>query len=116
MPRTRAECAKAPRPCPFVRCKFNLYLDVNPDTGSIKLNHPDLEPGEMMNSCALDIADRQGATLEEVGAVMNMTRERIRQIEERAAQRLRDTDGAKAMKDAAAPPVEVDSARQSEIE
>jgi len=32
-------------------------------------------------SCALDVADRGGATLEEVGALINVTRERVRQIE-----------------------------------
>src|SRR5262249_28750008 len=42
-PRTRAECAEGQRPCPWVSCKHHLYLDVNPETGSIKLNFPDLE-------------------------------------------------------------------------
>jgi hypothetical protein len=35
----------------------------------------------MSETCALDIADRGGTTLEEVGAIMNLTRERIRQVE-----------------------------------
>src|SRR5689334_3476886 len=39
-PRSRAECAQGPRPCMFVSCKHHLYLDVNPATGSIKLNFP----------------------------------------------------------------------------
>src|SRR5215831_5555094 len=39
-PKTRAECVNGPRPCQFVSCKHNLYLDVNPETGSIKLNFP----------------------------------------------------------------------------
>jgi hypothetical protein len=35
----------------------------------------------MNETCALDVADRGGATLEDVGAIMNLTRERIRQVE-----------------------------------
>lgn len=83
-PRTRAECVEGHRPCPYVSCKHHLYLDVSPQTGAIKLNFPDLEVWELGESCALDIADRGGATLEEVGAIMNITRERIRQVEVKA--------------------------------
>ncbi len=82
-PKTRADCANVPRPCVFVGCRHNLYIDVNVATGSIKFNHPDLEPDEVESSCSLDIAEEQGATLEEVGYLMNITRERIRQIEEK---------------------------------
>jgi hypothetical protein len=80
-PRVRSECSDAPRPCPFVSCKHHLYLDVSARTGAIKLNFPDLEVWEMSETCALDVADRGGTTLEEVGAIMNLTRERIRQVE-----------------------------------
>jgi hypothetical protein len=80
-PETRSECASGERPCPFVSCKHHLYLDVSARTGAIKLNFPDLEVWEMAETCALDVADRGGTTLEEVGAIMNLTRERIRQVE-----------------------------------
>jgi hypothetical protein len=80
-PRARSECSDAPRPCPFVSCKHHLFLDVSARTGAIKLNFPDLEVWEMTETCALDVADRGGTTLEEVGAIMNLTRERIRQVE-----------------------------------
>ncbi len=80
-PRVRADCAGGARPCPFVSCKHHLYLDVSARTGAIKLNFPDLEVWEMTETCALDVADRGGTTLEEVGAIMNLTRERIRQVE-----------------------------------
>jgi hypothetical protein len=88
-PRSRAECATGPRPCMFISCKHHLYLDVNPATGSIKLNFPDKEIWEMAETCALDVADRGGITLEEVGAIMNLTRERIRQVETRGLLKLR---------------------------
>src|SRR5580658_8806584 len=80
-PQTRADCANGERPCPFVSCKHHLFLDVSAKTGAIKLNFPDLEVWEMTETCALDVADRGGTTLEEVGAIMNLTRERIRQVE-----------------------------------
>jgi len=88
-PRSRADCASGPRPCMFISCKHHLYLDVNPATGSIKLNFPDKEIWELEETCALDVADRGGITLEEVGAIMNLTRERIRQVETRGLLKLR---------------------------
>lgn len=92
-PRVRHECKDMPRPCPFVSCKHHLYLDVNPETGSIKLNFPDLEVWEMKDTCSLDVADRNGITLEEVGEIMNLTRERIRQVEVRGLLRLKTMTG-----------------------
>jgi len=88
-PVTRGECENDIRPCPWVACKHHLYLDVNPETGSIKINFPDLEPWEMSETCALDVADRSGITLEEVGEIMNLTRERIRQVEVRGLLKLK---------------------------
>lgn len=88
-PRTRAECKEELRPCPWVACKFHLYLDVNPETGSIKINFPELEPWDLPHTCSLDIAERGGITLEEVGEIMNLTRERIRQVEVRGLLKLK---------------------------
>lgn len=87
LPATRAECAGGQRPCPFVSCKYHLYLDVNPRTGTIKLNFPDLEVWELPETCALDVADRGEQTLAQIGALLNRTRERVRQIEEAAKER-----------------------------
>src|SRR5258707_4819917 len=88
-PTTRAECRDEARPCPWVACKHHLYLDINPETGSIKINFPDLEPWELQHTCALDVAERGGITLEEVGEIMNLTRERIRQVEVRGLLKLK---------------------------
>ncbi len=87
-PKTRGECGQA-RPCPFVSCSQNLYLDVSPETGAIKFNFPHLEPWEMAESCALDVADRAGSTLDEVGRCMNITRERARQVEVRGLAKIK---------------------------
>jgi hypothetical protein len=88
-PTSRAECREELRPCPWVACKHHLYLDINPETGSIKINFPDLEPWELKHTCALDVAERGGITLEEVGEIMNLTRERIRQVEVRGLLKLK---------------------------
>lgn len=66
-PRTRAECADGPRPCPAQTCRHHL-------------------DGE----CVLDLAAAGGMTLEEVGAKMGLTKERIRQIEIGAIAKLRE--------------------------
>ena len=88
-PAKRAECMDEMRPCPWVACKHHLYLDINPETGSIKINFPELEPWELKHTCALDVAERGGITLEEVGEIMNLTRERIRQVEVRGLLKLK---------------------------
>jgi len=90
-PKNREDCRTSDRPCPFVSCKHHLYLDVNPRTGSIKLNFPDLEVWELSETCALDVAERGGMTLEEVGELMNLTRERIRQVEAVGLEKLRES-------------------------
>ena len=88
-PRSRGECKNAQRPCPWVSCKYHLYLDIVPQSGSIKMNFPDLEVWEMTETCALDVADRGGITLEDVGTLLNLTRERIRQVERSGIDKLR---------------------------
>jgi hypothetical protein len=87
-PRRRAECSGDARPCPWVACRHHLYLDINPETGSIKLNYPDREPWELEHSCALDVAEGGGRTLDEIGEITNLTRERIRQVETRGLRKL----------------------------
>lgn len=88
-PVQRADCLDGPRPCPWVSCKHHLFLDVNPETGSIKLNFPDQDVWDMKDTCSLDVADRGGITLEDVGEILNLTRERIRQVEVRGLLKLK---------------------------
>jgi len=85
-PRTRGECAGVPRPCPFVSCRYHLYLETV-DSGSLKINFPDREVCDMEHSCALDLADSGAKSLEAIAQAMNLTRERVRQLEERAMKR-----------------------------
>lgn len=82
-PRTRGECIAGPRPCPWVGCAHHLYLEVKPN-GAIVYRFPGLEPGELTESCSLDVADQGEQTMERVGDAMNVTRQRVEQIEKRA--------------------------------
>ena len=95
-PRTRGDCLdggmNAVRPCPFVSCKHHLYIDVNankPPRQQVKVNFPGIGgPEFMVESCALDVADRGETTLDIVGEKLNITRERARQIEANCMQKL----------------------------
>lgn len=98
-PKAREECADMERPCPYVSCKYHLFLDVHPVRGAIKLNFPDLEVWEMTETCALDVADRGGITLEEVGEIMNLTRERVRQVETAGLAKLEAIEDIERLKD-----------------
>lgn len=104
-PTTRGECLTMERPCPYVSCKHHLYLEVRKN-GTIALNFPDLEVWELIDTCALDVAEEtelgdpsrpsgngegDGVTMERVGLLLNMTRERVRQIEENAKIKLQKT-------------------------
>jgi hypothetical protein len=98
-PASRGDCAEMERPCPFVGCKYHLYIDVHPVRGSIKVNFPDVEVWEMTETCALDIADRGGITLEDVGQIMNLTRERVRQLETAGLARLQGMEDVDRLRD-----------------
>lgn len=93
-PQTRKDClpggCNETRPCPYVGCKFHLYLEVSKETGALNVNLPGVEPWELSESCALDVVEREhGVTLEAVGALMNRTRERVRQIESGGLRKLK---------------------------
>lgn len=89
-PRHRADCRSVKRPCPYVSCKHNLYLDVM-ENGNIKINFakggPEaLPPG---GSCVLDITERIGPLNEtETGRALNMTYEGVRRIQKRIERKL----------------------------
>lgn len=69
-PVTRGDCAAVARPCPHTECRYWLA------------------GGRTGESCALDVADRGGVALEELGDILGVTRERARQVEEKAMERL----------------------------
>lgn len=72
-------CEDVPRPCPYVSCRHNLYLDVGV-AGEVRFNFPMLEPGEMPAefSCAMDVI-RTGAKSD--GAVAELLNDGEVQVE-----------------------------------
>jgi len=105
-PRVRFECERAAggdRPCPWVGCRHHLATDVHTQTGGLKLNFPgdgDEDPAGlegMAQTCSLDVAARGGLNLEQVGHHMNITRERARQLEERALHKIKVRGGARLL-------------------
>lgn len=100
-PRTRRDCLTAEqagdglgnginsaRPCPWISCRYHLFADVNPDTGTITYHHPEKEPWELTETCALDVADAGESTLIEIGRLFNTSKEGTRQTETKAINKL----------------------------
>lgn len=90
-PKTRGECEHAPRPCPWVSCRHHLYADIKERTGRLLVQ--DDEPWDLPETCSLDVANHGGETLEYIGALLGLTRERVRQIEDIALRKVRRRGG-----------------------
>lgn len=91
-PKTRGDCAGIPRPCIFVSCRHNTYLDVNAKSGKLKIIHDDVElPNDMkIPNCVLDMVENpKPRTLEDIGITMRITRERVRQISDASVRKIR---------------------------
>lgn len=78
----RNDCASGPRPCPKVNCRYHLHSDWNSDD-ELKLRKTNTE------TCALDIADLGEQSLDVVSYLMGLSKEAVRQIEERAIRKLK---------------------------
>lgn len=92
-PVTRGDCDNVARPCRWTECRYNLTPNVDTASGRRKALRI-----VGTSSCALDVADEGGRTLEQVGEAMGLVRERVRQIEVQAlAKLLRRGVGADAI-------------------
>jgi len=102
IPSTYGECLSRAlgtltQPCWYLRCRYNLLLDIDPRSGSYKVTWPDLTSGAYgdeyhalpAHTCALHEAAHGGLTVHELGLMLNLTRERVRQIETKALHALR---------------------------
>jgi hypothetical protein len=83
-PRVRSDCSpggvNGERPCPWASCRHHLAFDLS-QSGNVREVAGWDEGGA---SCSLDVAEQGGVTLEEVGALLGLTRERVRQVEVKA--------------------------------
>ena len=91
-PLARGDCPPetwAGAPCHHVRCRHHLAIEDKSDTVKIV-------PGLIMTpwNCALALVNEapEGMTLEQIGGTLHLTRERVRQIETSALERLRETE------------------------
>jgi len=98
-PRTRSECADGlERPCPWVSCRYHLLLDVAED-GRLYVTQ-DLDEGDeddiakvlfrMPETCALDVAERGANNFVSIGRLLNVSKQRVEQVQVRALARIRD--------------------------
>jgi hypothetical protein len=67
-------------------------LDVN-KSGTLRVNFPDRDATEVPATCTLDLAAVGKLSLEHVAYVMNLTRERVRQLEGIALRKLAEAKG-----------------------
>jgi len=93
---SREACQQIARPCKYILCPHHLGTEINTRNGmgfTIDEEGPlvryPIQADGHITSCALDVAERGGATLEEIAAILSITRERVRQVEERALGRLK---------------------------
>lgn len=88
-PRYRGDCIDGPRPCPWVGCRYNLFVDVKPG-GYLRMNFPDRDLEDLVESCALDVAEEGEHTREAVGDLINLTGPQVGVIESEPIARLRE--------------------------
>ena len=79
-PQKRKDCLGGTRPCPWVRCKHHMVWCLS---GVKKMTNRQIihKIFTLKETCVLDVADKGGVTLDEIGNILGITRERVRQIE-----------------------------------
>lgn len=91
MPRTRRECPNGP--CPHVGCRYHLWTERRLDRhGAVVDLRETAAFGNIEHTCVLNEIARGPLTLEAIGGMFEVSRERVRQIEADALARLRDAD------------------------
>lgn len=129
LPRTVGDC-RGPGVCPLFRCRFNIAIHITESgtlvtggrgstaegasiplkrrcRGQVRYDDLDAFTSELVeridgleSTCALDYADKGGMTLDAVGDVLGVSRERVRQIVAKASAELaQDEDIAESFVD-----------------
>jgi len=82
---TRADCKDLPRPCPHTACRYHMTNEAPAGVG-----HPNSRTHKA-DVCVADLLDAEPHphTLDEIGELFGVTRERIRQIQAKALRKLK---------------------------
>lgn len=93
-PQTRRDCAAVPRPCPYVGCRYNLFLNVS-ENGSVKFPHgPDFDAmRNLPTNCALDVAEEGGIESADIGLFLAVTPNMVRREKQIALEKLAGFSG-----------------------
>jgi len=95
-PTCRADCSEVSRPCPYILCKHNMFLDIK-DNGSIRytqntkdpleVKHVEINGEKVMPSCSLDIAEQfpEGLSCDAIGTLLGgISRETVRLVSKKS--------------------------------
>lgn len=92
-PCRRSDCPPRSEPCRRLFCRYHLWLDpVRNRRGDIVDYRETGAFGDTRHTCALRQAAHGPKTLEEIGSILDLSRERVRQIEEETLASLREGD------------------------
>ena len=91
-PKRLSDCKGHPEPCHWIRCKHHLLWDIYPDIK--KKDNREIVKClfKMPITCIFDYTNSDH-TLEDVAQVFGITRERVRQIQDKALDRIRQVPG-----------------------
>ena len=95
VPATRAECPTV-RPCPYVRCKWNLWMRTSFDTagrpGPNRSNHPSSVEVHTSDNCGADFAEKTAKgtppTVAEMSHALGISERRFYSVLENARRKL----------------------------
>lgn len=100
-PKTRADCINGPRPCPWVGCRYHLFLEIRQGgqgNGKLYFRWPGKELNECEHTCALDLAE-EPLTSYEIAQILGVSHQAILYAERQALQRLAQTYLCEFMED-----------------
>ena len=88
-PKTRADCEKGIRPCPYIGCRYNLLSNVD-QYGNLELTCKEEDIPYQKDSCCLDIADEVEPVLQrDVEDLLHLSHWGIILIERRAMAKIK---------------------------
>ena len=92
VPLTRAECPAATEPCGHVLCRHHLWVDDRRTCTGSPRSVQSQAWGDPRQTCSLRVAELGPQTMEIVGVVLGLSRERVRQLEVAAIEQVRERD------------------------